>query len=105
MVRAVVTAAALVSALAVSGCNTPQDANAARGAVIGGTSGALIGGLATGRPGGALVGGALGAASGAILGAAATPPRPFRPRGPGPACGEWGYDEYGAPVCLRLVRY
>lgn len=104
MMRAVAMTAALASALAVSGCNTPQDANAARGAVIGGTSGALIGGLATGRPGGALLGGAIGAASGAILGAAATP-RPLPPPGPGPACARWGYDEYGTPVCLRFFRY
>ena len=104
MNKAVLTAAALASALAVSGCNTPQDANAARGAVIGGTSGALIGGLASGRPGGALVGGAIGAASGAILGAAATP-RPLPPPGPGPACARWGYDAYGTPVCLRFYAY
>ncbi len=105
MKKAVLTAAALASAMAVSGCNTPQDANAARGAVIGGTSGALIGGLASGRPGGALVGGAIGAASGAILGAAATP-RPLPPRpGFGPPCAEWGYDAYGTPVCLRFYPY
>ncbi len=104
MKRSVVVAAALVSALALSGCNTPQDANAARGAVIGGTSGALIGGLASGRAGGALIGGAIGAASGAILGAAATP-RPLPPPGPGPACLRWGYDADGVPVCLRIARY
>lgn len=103
MKKATLTAAVLASALAVSGCNTPQDANAARGAVIGGTSGALIGGLATGRPGGALVGGAIGAASGAILGAASTPRR--LPPGPGPACARWGYDDYGTPVCLRFYPY
>ncbi len=93
----------LASALALSGCNTPQDANAARGAVIGGTSGALIGGLASGRPGGALIGGAIGAASGAVLGAASTPRR-LPPPGPGPACLRWGYDAYGEPVCLRIAR-
>ena len=106
MKKAVLTAAALASALAVYGCNTPQDANAARGAVIGGTSGALIGGLATGRPAGALVGGAIGAASGAVLGAASTPrPLPPPPPGYGPACARWGYDAYGTPVCLRFYPY
>ena len=105
-------AAVLASTLALAGCNTPQDANAARGAVIGGTTGALIGGLASGRPGGALIGGAIGAASGAVLGAASTPPRPryaYLPPGPGPGpgvpCARWGYDAYGEPVCLRLARY
>lgn len=104
MRKVVFAAAAIGLASAVSGCNTPQDANAARGAVIGGTSGALIGGLASGRPGGALVGGAIGAASGAILGAAATP-RPYPGPGPGPACARWGYDAYGTPVCLRFYPY
>ena len=108
MIKAVGLAAALASALALSGCNTPQDANAARGAVIGGTTGALIGGLATGRAGGALAGGAIGAASGAILGAASTPRLPppgIYPPGPGPACARWGYDAYGEPVCMHLAGY
>lgn len=107
MMRGMVAALAVVSALGLSGCNTPQDANAARGAVVGGTTGALIGGLASGRPGGALVGGAIGAASGAILGAAATPPPPYYagPDGPPPRCLRRGYDAYGEPVCLRIARY
>ncbi|MBE7200060.1 MAG: hypothetical protein INR70_19945 [Parafilimonas terrae] len=108
MRHATLAAAALASTLALAGCNTPQDANAARGAVIGGTSGALIGGLASGRPGGALAGGAIGAATGAILGAAATPPPPRRllpaEGGPAPRCLEWGRDGYGEPVCLRIAR-
>ena len=91
MRKAVVAAAAMVSALTLAGCSTPEDYNAGRGAVIGGTTGALIGGLATGRPAGALAGAAIGAGSGAILGAAATPrPLPVEPYdaaepyGPGP---------------------
>ncbi len=115
-----VVAAALVSSMALAGCSTPQDYNAGRGAVIGGTTGALIGGLATGRPGGALAGAAIGAGSGAILGAAATPrplppppvegygegpgPRPYG-GGPAPKCAKMGYDEYGEPVCLKLAGY
>jgi hypothetical protein len=101
MNRAVKPVAVLAAVISLSGCNTPQDYNAANGAVIGGTTGALIGGLASGRVGGALVGGAIGAASGAVLGAAATP-RPLPPPGPGPACARWGYDAYGNPVCLRF---
>ncbi len=105
MMRAVATVAVLAAALGLSGCNTPQDANAARGAVIGGTSGALIGGLASGRAGGALAGGAIGAATGAILGAAATPGPLPPPPPPPPPCARMGYDEYGEPICLRYYRY
>ena len=106
----------LASALALSGCNTPQGQNAAGGAVLGGATGALIGGLATGRAGGALAGGALGAATGAIIGSANTP-RPAPPPGyyepvptvyaapPPPRCIEFGYDPYGNQVCLRFARY
>lgn len=109
--------AAVAAALGLAGCNTPQDYNAGRGAVIGGTTGALIGGLATGKVGGALAGGAIGAAGGAILGAASTPPAgrlpPPPPPPPGvvagppgaPPCARWGYDMDGYPVCLRLARY
>ena len=80
MRKAVVAAAAMLSAVSLAGCSTPEDYNAGRGAVIGGTTGALIGGLATGRPAGALAGAAIGAGSGAILGAAATPrPLPVEP--------------------------
>ena len=48
--------AAMLSALTLAGCaaRTPEEYNAGRGALIGGTTGALIGGLATGRAGGAL---------------------------------------------------
>ena len=135
MKKAVVAAAAMLSALTLAGCSTPEDYNAGRGAVIGGTTGALIGGLATGRPAGALAGAAIGAGSGAILGAAATPrPLPVEPydaaepygagpygagpggpgpdAGPGPydgprhqRCARMGYDADGQPVCLKLAGY
>ncbi len=98
MRKAVVAAAAMVSALTLAGCSTPEDYNAGRGAVIGGTTGALIGGLATGRPAGALAGAAIGAGSGAILGAAATPrPLPVEPYDAGPyGAGAYGAGPYGA---------
>ncbi len=102
--------AALLSALALAGCSTPQDYNAARGAVIGGSTGAIIGGLATGRPAGALAGAAIGAGSGAVLGAAATPrrfaPPPIEGYEPPPrACARYGDDGYGGRVCLKLAGY
>ena len=118
MTKAVMAAAAMLSGLALAGCaaQTPEEYNAGRGALIGGTTGALIGGLATGRPAGALAGAAIGAGSGAILGAASTP-RPLPPPpieeagpgygpGPGPGqrrCLKRGFDEYGEPVCLRIA--
>ncbi len=105
--------AAMLSALSLAGCaaQTPEQYNAGRGALIGGTTGALIGGLATGRPGGALAGAAIGAGSGALLGAAATPrplpPPPVEAYGEPPprACARWGVDAYGERVCLKLAGY
>jgi len=79
--------------LPIAGCETPQQQNAANGAVLGGAAGALLGGALTGRPGGAIVGGITGAAAGAMIGSASTPP------GPGYRCGEWYYDYYGNRVC------
>ncbi len=65
------------SAIALAGCETPQQQNAAGGALLGGATGAIIGSAVShGSPGGALVGGALGAATGAMVGSAATPPGP-----------------------------
>jgi len=90
-----------VAGLALAGCETPQQQNAANGAVLGGLTGALIGGAATDRPGGALAGAAIGAATGAIIGSAATPPGPgyAPPPPPPPRCAEWYYDYYGRHVC------
>jgi hypothetical protein len=93
MKKLMILSLALAAALPIAGCETPQQQNAANGAVLGGVAGALIGGAATGRAGGALVGGALGAATGAAIGSASTPP------GPGSRCGEWYYDYYGNRVC------
>ena len=85
-------AAALLPVIALGGCQSPGE-RAAGGALLGGAAGAAIGAAATGRPGGALAGAAIGAASGAVVGAATTPSR-------AQGCAEWGYDEYGNPVCI-----
>jgi hypothetical protein len=94
MKKNILLSLALATAVSLGGCyNTPQQQNAANGAVLGAATGAVIGGLATGRAGGALAGAAIGGAGGAVLGAAATPP------GPGPRCARFYYDYYGNPVC------
>jgi hypothetical protein len=105
------------SAIALAGCQTPQQQNAAGGAVLGGATGAIIGSAVShGSPGGALVGGVLGAATGAMVGSAATPPGPppppppgyyapgpyayAPPPGPGSRCAHWGYDYNGNRICV-----
>jgi hypothetical protein len=99
------------TAIALAGCETPQQQNAAGGALLGGATGALIGtAVSGGHASGALVGGALGAATGAMVGAASTPsapppgyygPGPYAgpPPGPPPRCAHWGYDYYGNRIC------
>jgi len=113
------------TAIALAGCETPQQQNAAGGAVLGGATGAIIGtAVSHGSPAGALVGGALGAATGAMVGSAATPPGPpppgyygpgpyaggpgpyagpgpydGPPPGPRPRCSHWGFDYYGNRIC------
>jgi hypothetical protein len=84
----------LATALALSGCDTPQGQAAGGGAVIGGATGALLGAAISGRPEGALLGGVAGAATGAMVGSAsaANAPPPRR-------CAETYYDYYGRPVC------
>ena len=57
MKKLMILSLAVAAALPIAGCETPQQQNAANGAVLGGVAGALIGGAPTGRPGGALVGG------------------------------------------------
>jgi hypothetical protein len=86
MKKLMILSLAVAAALPIAGCETPQQQNAANGALLGGVAGALIGGAATGRPGGALAGAA-------VIGSASTPP------GPGYRCGEWYYDYYGNRVC------
>ncbi len=94
MKKLMILSLAVAAALPIAGCETPQQQNAAGGALLGGAAGALIGSAADhGHAGGALVGGAIGAATGAMIGSAATPP------GPAAHCGEWYYDYYGNRVC------
>lgn len=76
----------------LAGCETPQQTNAAGGALVGGAAGALVGSAAThGSPAGAIAGGAIGAGTGAIVGSAATPSGD---------CAQWGYDSAGNRVCV-----
>ena len=80
-------ALALVGALSVSGCYTPQQQTGTlAGGAIGAGGGALIGSALTGgSAGGAIAGGILGAGTGALIGNAVTAPRhPLRAMGLGP---------------------
>ncbi len=65
-----------IAALALAGCQTVQERNAATGALIGGTTGAVIGGVAGGSAGAAVAGGVIGAAAGGLIGAATAPAEP-----------------------------
>ena len=51
MKKLMILSLAMAAALPIAGCETPQQQNAANGAVLGGVAGALIGGAATGRAG------------------------------------------------------
>ena len=90
---------ALVGALSVSGCYTPQQqAGTLAGGAIGAGGGALIGSALTGgSAGGAIAGGLLGAGTGALIGNAATaPPQPTG------RCAQFGYDYNGNRVCTAF---
>jgi osmotically inducible lipoprotein OsmB len=93
MKKFIFSALTLAAAVALAGCNTPQD-RATGGALIGGAAGAAIGASATHNVGGAVAGGILGAATGAIIGGSTAEPRHRR-------CAHWGYDYYGDSVCTR----
>ena len=96
MKKIVLVATAMVSALALGGCNSPyREDRAVAGAVVGGATGALIGAAATGRTGGALAGGLIGAAAGSIISAESTPRR----------CAVVRYDYNGNAYCARYSRY
>lgn len=93
MFRSIFLLSLVVTAgISVAGCETPQQTNAAGGALIGGAGGALVGSAVThGSPAGAIAGGAIGAGTGAIVGSAATPSG---------RCSQWGYDSAGNRVCV-----
>lgn len=96
MKKVLLLSAAMASALALGGCNSPyREDRAVSGAVLGGAAGAVIGGAATGRAGGALAGGLIGAAAGGIIGGNTPPPR---------RCVAVRYDYYGNPYCARYAR-
>ena len=95
MKKAILVAAALVSALALEGCGATREDRTVNGALLGGAAGAIIGGAATGRAGGAVAGGLIGAAAGGIMGANSPGPR---------RCVRVRYDYDGNPYCARYVR-
>src|ERR1700748_3672368 len=84
-------ALALLGALSVSGCYTPQQQTGTlAGGAIGAGTGALIGSAVSGgSAGGAIAGGLIGAGTGALVGNAVTAPR-YHGR-----CARWGWDGYG----------
>jgi hypothetical protein len=88
-------ALALVGALSVSGCYSPQQQTGTlAGGAIGAGGGALIGSALTGgSAGGAIAGGILGAGTGALIGNSLTAPRHSG------RCARWGWDGYGHRVC------
>jgi hypothetical protein len=99
MKKTLALALALVGALSVSACYTPQQQTGTlAGGAIGAGGGALIGSALThGSPGGAIAGGILGAGTGALIGNAATAPPP-----PSGQCARWGYDYNGNRVCVAF---
>jgi hypothetical protein len=64
---------ALLSSLALAGCQTTGPDRVLGGAAIGAGTGAVIGGVASRSAGGAVAGGLIGAAAGGLLGAATDP--------------------------------
>jgi hypothetical protein len=109
MRRILALSAALVAALSVSACETPQQQNALVGGALGAGTGDLIGSAVSGgSAGGALAGAAIGAGSGALIGSAATPsgyyngPPPGYYGGPPRRCAQWAYDYNGNRVCTAF---
>ena len=90
------TALALVGAISVSGCYTPQQQTGTlAGGAIGAGTGALIGSAVSGgSAGGAIAGGLIGAGTGALVGNAVT--------APSGRCAQWGYDYNGNRVCTAF---
>jgi hypothetical protein len=97
MKKTLMLAGALVAALSVSGCYTPQQQTGTlAGGAIGAGTGALIGSAVSGgSAGGAIAGGLIGAGTGTLVGNAVTAPQPGR-------CARWGYDYNGNRVCTAF---
>ena len=97
MKRIVGLVAALVGAMSVSACQTPQQQTGTlAGGAIGAGSGALIGSAVSGgSAGGAIAGGVIGAGTGALIGNAVTAPPPGR-------CAKWSYDYNNNRVCTAF---
>jgi len=119
MRRILAVSLALVAAVSVSACQTPQQQNALVGGALGAGTGALIGSAVShGSAGGALAGAAIGAGSGALIGAAATPqptyyggpqpgyyggPQPGYYGGPPPGrCAQWALDYNNNRICTAF---
>src|ERR1700722_12006176 len=111
MRRILALSAALVAAVSVSACETPQQQNALVGGALGAGTGALIGSAVSGgSAGGALAGAAIGAGSGALIGSAATPsgyyggppPGGYYGGPPPRRCAQWAYDYNGNRVCTAF---
>ena len=97
MKKTLTLALALVGALSVSGCYTPQQQTGTlAGGAIGAGGGADRVGANRGSAGGAIAGGLLGAGTGALIGNAATAPQP------GGRCAQFGYDYNGNRVCTAF---
>ncbi len=73
--KKILLAGALLSSVALAGCQTTGPDRVLGGAALGAGSGALIGAAATGTGGGALAGGLLGGVAGAIIADATDPGR------------------------------
>ena len=110
MTRILALSSALVAAVCLSACETPQQQNALVGGALGAGTGALIGSAVSGgSAGGALAGAAIGAGSGALIGSAATPsPGYYGGAPPGyyggapRRCAQWAYDYNGNRVCTAF---
>ena len=90
---------ALLAAVSLAACETPQQTNALAGGALGAGAGALVGSAVShGSAGGALAGAAIGAGTGALIGSAATPAGPPPPVAGG--CARWGYDYNGNRICV-----
>jgi len=73
--KKILIAGALLSTVALAGCQTTGPDRVLGGAALGAGSGALIGAAASGTAGGALAGGLLGGVAGALIADATDPGR------------------------------